>query len=267
MNEERIKTVVADMERMLLAFMRKHQITHEEYRYATDLLVSSISAGEDSLLLDVFLAAEATDIGNLGRKGSPQAIEGPFYVSGAPELSPPFIMPQRPNEAGDPLYFRGRVTGAEGEPLVNTELDLWQADASGLYSNIHPGIPDWNLRGRFRTDAQGRFEVRTIVPPSYEIPKNGPAGRLLSALGRHFFRPAHLHVKLRHPGYEELTSQIYFQGGKYIESDVANAVRDGLVVPLHRKESKTDLAARHLQQAFWEINYDFTLIPDYNRYG
>jgi catechol 1,2-dioxygenase len=262
MNEERIKTVVEDLERMLLAFMRKHQITNDEYRHATDILVRSIMAGEDSLLLDVFFAAEATDIGNLGQNASPQAIEGPFYVPGAPALEPPYIVPQRPTEGGDPLYFSGCVKDTDGEPLAGTEMDFWQADADGLYSNIHPGIPDWNLRGRFRTDVQGRFEVKTILPPPYEIPKNGPAGRLLSVLGRHFFRPAHLHVKLRHSGYKELTSQIYFQGSDYIDSDVANAVRDGLVVPLQRKESADELAARNLQRAYWEVKYDFRLLPD-----
>jgi protocatechuate 3,4-dioxygenase beta subunit len=86
------------------------------------------------------------------------------------------------------------VTGMGGRPLVGVELDLWHADADGHYSNIHPGIPDWNLRGRLFTDEQGRYIVKTIVPPPYEIPKDGPTGRVVKALGRHFFRPAHLHV-------------------------------------------------------------------------
>lgn len=260
MSKERIEIVVEDLEQMLLTFIRKHQITHDEYRKTTDTLINSIKFGEDSLIFDVFFEAEITHIGNSGRSASPEAIEGPFYIAGAPELEPPYAVPQRPNEPGDPLYFSGCVTTVEGEPLAGTELDFWQADANGLYSNIHPGIPDWNLRGRFRTDAHGRFELKTIVPPPYEIPKNGPAGRMLNALGRHFFRPAHLHVKVRHPGYKELTSQIYFQGGEYLEDDVANAVRDGLIVPLERKESPAELAARGLQQPYLEVKYDFCLM-------
>lgn len=243
------KAVLEDLEQVLLAFMRKHAITHEQYRRATEVLVGTVKAGEESLLWDVFLEAEATDIGNGLRAGSPEAIEGPFYLPGAPELASPYALPQRPGEAGEPLVFKGRVTDASGRPLPGAELDLWQADAAGLYSNIHPGIPAWNLRGRFRTDAQGAFEVRTILPPPYEIPKDGPTGGVLKAMGRHFFRPAHLHVKVRHPDCAEMTSQIYFQGGQYLDNDVANAVRDGLIAPLTRTE------------AGYEVRYDFALTP------
>ena len=168
-------------------------------------------------------------------------------------------MPQRTNERGEVLYFRGRVTNPSGKPLSDVELDLWHADADGLYSKIHPGIPDWNLRGRFRTDADGYYEVKTILPPPYEIPKDGPTGKVLSAIGRHFFRPAHLHVKVRHPKYGELTSQLYFEGGKYLDNDVADAVRDGLIAKLVRRDSSADLAIRGLSQPYFEFAYDFNL--------
>ncbi|RZL73488.1 MAG: catechol 1,2-dioxygenase, partial [Rhodococcus sp. (in: high G+C Gram-positive bacteria)] len=154
--ETRIRTVVEDLEQVLLDFIRKHQITHTEYRAATDLIIDSIKAGEESLLFDVFFEAEATDVGNLGRDGSPEAIEGPFYLPGAPMLTGPLnVMPQRPDEKGEPLLFHGTVTGTDGKPLGGAELDLWHADADGLYSNIHPNIPDYNLRGRFTSEPDG----------------------------------------------------------------------------------------------------------------
>lgn len=233
MTNQRIKTVVEDLERTLLEFVRKHNITHSEYRAATDLVLAEVAAGEGSMLFDVFLEAETTDVGNVGRDGSPEAIEGPFYLPGAPVLDgPPYELPRRPDEAGDPLVFTGTVFATDDTPLAGVEVDMWHANAAGLYSQIHPGLPEWNLRGRLYTDARGRFEVRTIVPPPYEIPKDGPTGTLLNALGRHFYRPAHLHLKLRHPDGTEMTSQLYFEGGDYLDSDVANAVRDGLVVAL-----------------------------------
>jgi catechol 1,2-dioxygenase len=249
MSNQRLLDVVEDIERTLVDLFRKHQVTHEEYRAATDLLIASIKEGEESLLLDVFFEAEATDAINLGRVGSPAAIEGPFYLAGAPDLQPPHVMPQRPDERGEPLIFRGTVCSTEGAPLAGAELDIWHADADGLYSNIHPGIPDWNLRGRLQTRQGGTFEVQTILPPPYEIPKHGPTGRVLSGLGRHFFRPAHLHLKVRAPHHEELTSQLYFAGGEYLDNDVANAVRDGLVLALER------------DGAAWQATYDFVLQP------
>ena len=89
MENNRLKTVVEDLEQVLLEFMRKHLVTHEEYRLATDLLIHTVKAGEESLLYDVFFEAQATDLGNVGRKGSLEAIEGPFYLKGAPELPRP----------------------------------------------------------------------------------------------------------------------------------------------------------------------------------
>ena len=261
MTNNRTRTVLEDLERTLLQFMRKHKITHDEYRRATDIIVATVKAGEESLLYDVFFEAEATDIGNIGRRGSIEAIEGPFYVPNAPRLQPPFVLPQRPNEVGEVLFFRGRVTSCDGVPLPGAELDMWQADADGLYSNIHPGVPGWNLRGRFVCAADGTFEVRTIVPPPYEIPKDGPTGIVLNVLNRHFFRPAHLHLKVRHPQCDELTSQLYFHGGDYLATDVANAVRDGLVVQLVHRDNPNDVAARGLHEPYFEARYDFVLAP------
>ncbi|MBN3787665.1 dioxygenase [Burkholderia sp. Ac-20353] len=261
MNSNRLRTVVEDLEQVLLTFMRKHRITHEEYRIATDLLVSTVKAGEESLLYDVFLEAQATDIGNEGRSGSPEAIEGPFYLKGSPKLERPYVMPHRRDEAGNVLFFNGTVTDEDGRPLSGAVLDLWHADALGLYSNIHPDIPDWNLRGNFCTDENGWFEVKTIVPPPYEIPKDGPTGSLLSALGRHFYRPAHLHLKVEHAGFRSLTSQLYFTGDQYLDSDVANAVRDGLVVDLIQHASEKDQLNRSLSVPFYELTYHFVLSP------
>ena len=258
--ESRIKELVEDFEQTAIAFMRKHGITHDEYRAVTDIIVKSIKAGEESLLFDIFFEAESTDIANQRREGSPEAIEGPFYLPGAPELAKPHVLPTRPQEAGETLLFLGQVCDMQGNPLADAELDVWQADAEGLYSNIHPGIPAWNLRGRIRTEKNGAFELRTIVPPPYEIPKHGPTGKVLSLLGRHYFRPAHLHVKVRHPSIGEMTSQIYFDGGEYLDSDVANAVRDGLIGKLERHPGGYDVAGKPVG-SHYRLRYDFTLAP------
>lgn len=259
-SQSSVREILEDLEQTLIAFMRKHSITHDQYRLATDMLVASVKAGEESLLPDVFFEAEATDIGNRYRHGSPEAIEGPFYLSGAPDLGGAAIMPMRPDEPGDILYFVGKVSDLEGNPVAGVELDVWHADAEGLYANIHPDIPLWNLRGRFKTDANGDFELRTILPPPYEIPKNGPTGQVLSIMGRHYFRPAHLHVKVRHPDFGEMTSQIYFADGDYLDSDVANAVRDGLVAEIEYHTDGAD-TVRSIDGPYYTVRYDFTLAP------
>jgi catechol 1,2-dioxygenase len=258
MTTHRVPTVVEDLERTLVEFIFKHRITHDEYRAATGLIVAEVQAGEGSLLFDVFLEAAATDMDNAGREGSIEAIEGPFYLPGAPWLDgPPYVLPQRPDEPGVPLVFHGRVTTNNGEPLAGVELDLWHADAAGRYSQIHPGVPEWNLRGRFRGDDEGRFEVRTIAPAPYEIPKDGPTRTVLSALGRHCFRPAHLHVKLRHEYFGERTSQLYFEGGEYLDSDVANAVRGELVLAAELVEDPKRIARHGLTKPYVDARYEF----------
>jgi catechol 1,2-dioxygenase len=258
---KRARIILEDLEQTLLQFVRKHKVTHDEYRCATDTLIASVKAGEESLLFDIFLEAAATDTGNIDNRGSLEAIEGPFYLPNAPRLEAPYVLPQRSDEAGTVLLFSGRVTSSHGAPLAGVELDIWQADAEGLYSNIHPNIPEWNLRGRFHSGDGGTFEVRTIVPPPYEIAKDGPTGIVLKALGRHLFRPAHLHIKVSHPEYHSLTSQVYFDAGDYLNSDVANAVRDGLVAKLVQREGPNDLAARGLKKPYCEVRYDFILVP------
>lgn len=251
MSEGRERYLIESLEKLVLDWMIDNKVTHEEYRAATDLVIASIQQGEFSLLFDILFEAQATDNGNKTKPGSPEAIEGPFYIAGAPMLTEPYVMPQRVDEAGDIAFMIGRVTDSAGNGLAEIEMDLWHADVDGKYSNIYPEVPAFNLRGRFLSGADGRYEVQTILPPPYEIPKDGPTGQMLKLLGRHCFRPAHYHIKLRGNGYKELTSQLYFKGGEYLDDDVANAVRDGLIIPITKE-------VRNGKEC-WIAEYDFAM--------
>lgn len=247
----RTKMLIDDLIGTITAWMRTNGITHDDYRHATEAVIASIKSGEESLLFDVFFEAVATDNANIGRPGSPEAVEGPFYVAGAPLLPNASPLPQRPDERGTPLLFHGHVRDVDGIPLASAEIDIWQADADGRYSNFAPDTPDWNLRGRVVSDADGYYAVATIMPPPYEIPKDGPTGQVLAGLDRHFFRPAHVHVKVTHPGCRGVTSQLYFENDPYLDSDVANAVRPDLVLALKKRVDRGGVR-------YW-AEYDFTL--------
>lgn len=229
MPNQRLVDVFTDFERTIKEFIARNSVTADEFRLVTDTVVASIEAGEGSMIFDTFFEADATDMSN-DPTGSPNSMAGPFYRPGATLLKQPYVMPQRPDEPGAPLEFRGSVSTTDGIPVCGAELDIWQADANGQYSQFEPSLPPWNLRGRILTGSDGGFTVRTILPPPYEIPKDGPTGAVLKALGRHAFRPAHLHVKIRHPGFRELTSQLYFAGGEYLDNDAVGGVRDGLIL-------------------------------------
>jgi hydroxyquinol 1,2-dioxygenase len=86
------------------------------------------------------------------------------------------------------------------------------------------------LRASFRTDAAGRYQFETILPVSYPIPDDGPAGQLLAAMGRHPFRPAHVHFMISAPGYRTLVTHLFFEGDEYLESDAVFGVKHSLIV-------------------------------------
>ncbi len=135
-------------------------------------------------------------------------IEGPFYKPGAPHRA---VLADRKTR-GEPLVLGGSVRSTRCEPIAGAVLELWQADTRGGYD--HDG---WGLRGTLVTDARGAWRVRTITP-----------GRYLN--GRRY-RPAHVHVKLRAPGYRELTTQLYFEGDPYNAGD--DFIVSSLIMP-HR---------------------------------
>ena len=172
MSNQRLREVVEDVERTLLALFRKHQVTHEEYRAATDLLIASIKEGEESLLFDVFFEAEATDAANAGRVGSPAAIEGPFYLAGAPYLSAPCVMPQRPDEQGEPLTFRGTAVSfhsavryTDNEDALRTYRSVRPSRGQGkLQRACQSNQKNETTSARSRADSKSSSPSRKIGP-------------------------------------------------------------------------------------------------------
>lgn len=123
-------------------------------------------------------------------------IEGPFYKSGAPHRA----ILATSKDRGVPFAVSGLVMGTDCKPLAGADLDIWQADASGAYDN-----DGFRFRGALTTDAQGRWQLRTIIPGRY---LNGSQ-----------YRPAHIHVKVRAKDRAELTTQLYFAGDPYNAKD------------------------------------------------
>ncbi|GAC1443849.1 MAG: catechol 1,2-dioxygenase [Mycobacteriales bacterium] len=258
MSSNRTAEVVEALVGAVREVIRDHQVQYEEFHAARSYLQRLATSGEIPLLLAVLFEATVEDVTNAGHTGSTTTIEGPFYVAGAPLLDSPHRLPQRPDEPGDVLLLSGTVHDQAGRPLSGAELDMWQAtgDLPGRYSNIHPGLPDYNLRGRFHTDDQGAFTVETVLPAPYEIRKGGPTEELLTVAGRSTWRPSHLHFKVRHPGHRTLTTQLFFHGREYLDSDAGNAVKTDLIIPV----SKTDLAISTGEQVpGYSGTYDFVL--------
>ena len=98
-----------------------------------------------------------------------------------------------------------------------------------------------------RSDAEGRYLIRTVQPVNYPIPSDGPVGAMLKATGRHPWRPAHIHFVVSADGYEPVTTHIFDRTDPYLASDAVFAVKDSLVCDFVRHETPDAEAepARH----------------------
>jgi len=248
---------------------REKKITHEEYERFRQVLMELQQMGAVHGFVDIWLD-KMTDVSADDEwPGTTSNPEGPLYVPGAPVLEPvgpgaSYVLPQRKNEPGTPLIISGQVRSLDGRPMSGAEFDVWQCCAdTGIYSNF--GLddqPDWNLRGKFRCDADGRYEFRTIKPVPYMTPGiPQPILDLWDALGKAHFRPAHVHMKVRHddlPGGVFMT-QMYFVGDPYLgDNDPGENAQRSLEVNPERHSDPEELKARGLEgySSFLTITFD-----------
>ena len=262
MISERIRFILEDLEETLLQFIRKHEITHEEYRCATDILVASVKAGEGSLLYDVFFEAAATDTGNIGTRGQPRGYRRSLLPAERAEARSALrVAPASRRSRGRAVFSRSR------------HVIRWRAVGRRRIRHVAGGrrgslLEHTSQHYRSGTCADAFTQVTTepsksgqLFPHLMRSQRMVRPGSCLRSFGRHFFRPAHLHLKVSHPRYRSLTSLVYFDGGDYLNSDVANAVREDLVAKLVRREDSNDLAARGLDKPYFEVSLDFILVP------
>jgi protocatechuate 3,4-dioxygenase beta subunit len=184
-------------------------------------------------------------------RGTRTSILGPFYVSDPPLME--LGQSLSPHEKDDQIGLYGMVKDSSGKPIQSASVEVWQTDEEGLYDvQRHDEL---DLRGRFLTDAQGRYYLKTIRPLGYSIPMDGPAGALVRSQHRHGMRPAHIHFRVTRPGYRDLITAVYLRSDKYTESDTVFGVTESLVRDIVDDDPHSpfpDLPALH---------FDFTLRP------
>lgn len=225
--------------RHLHAFITEVRPTEEEWAAAIAFLTETGRMCSDTrqefiLLSDTLGASMLVDAINnpTGGAATDSTVLGPFYVEGPPER--PLGADIADGRKGEPMVVEGVVRGPDGAPLAGATVDTWQSDEEGLYDVQRGDGTGRNLRARFRTDAEGRFHFRSILPSPYPVPADGPVGRMLLAQGRHPFRPAHVHLMIGAPGCRTLVTHIFLAGDPYLESDAVFGVKDSLVADLDR---------------------------------
>jgi catechol 1,2-dioxygenase len=188
-------------------------------------------------------------------------VQGPFFRPEAPPLGHPARLCEHIPD-GEPLFVSGRISGAgTGLPVQRATVEVWQADHAGRYDVEYPDPDAHHLRGRLTADAEGRYALRTVVPSPYEVPKHGAVGRLLHALGRSAFRPAHLHFKFSAEGHHPLTTMVFFEGDPHLGHDAIGAVKGSLVRKLVRHGGEEEMRSRGVGRAFATLQFDVAMRP------
>jgi protocatechuate 3,4-dioxygenase beta subunit len=234
--DPRLYEVMDSLVKHLHAFVKEVEPTNEEWMQGIEFLTRTGQMCTDwrqeyillSDTLGVSMLVET--INNRKPSGATETtVLGPFHVSDAPRYD---------NGAnicldgkGEPLVVRGRVTDTDGKPIAGALLDVWQANEDGFYDVQQKGVqPDMNLRGVFTTDDDGRYWFRSVKPRYYPIPDDGTVGNMLKALGRHPFRPAHIHFIVGAAGYQPITTHVFTPDDPYLGSDAVFGVKESLIV-------------------------------------
>ena len=184
---------------------------------------------------------------------------GPWYVEGVPEL--PLGSDISDGVAGEPTFYSGRLLTLGGEPIEGGLLDVWSGDGEGLYDMQMPGQTEMLCRGKFRTDAEGRYWFRSIRPTYYPVPTDGPVGKMLGKMGRHPNRPGHIHMIVSAPGHETVVTHLFVAGAPYLDSDAVFAVKDSLIVEFEKHAPGTAPTGERMDVPFYTAEYDFRLAP------
>lgn len=211
----------------------------------------------DVLGLTMVVDTEAVGVANGALETS---VLGPFYRAGAP-WEPTGADISRGTGDGEPTRVHGRVLDSSGTPVSGAVLDVWSTNGHGLYENVDPSQPDYNLRGRFRSAADGSYDLWTVKPVSYPIPDDGPVGDLLAVTGRHNMRPAHFHLIASADGYQSIVTELYTGDDPYLGSDAVFGVKPSLVVHYNRIDSPEALQAVGRSEPYWNLEHDLILTP------
>jgi protocatechuate 3,4-dioxygenase beta subunit len=259
----RLREIMDALVRHLHAFVREARPTEDEWDKGL-AFVTGLGQMTNDRHNETILAADILGLSTLvGMQNNPSwggeteaALLGPFWRLNSPKLSLGASI-AREGTPGLPLHVNGRVT-CDGQPIADAVVDIWQADPRGMYDNQIDGLTEMNLRGQFRTNAEGRYYFRSVRPAGYPVPTHGPCGELLWAQHRSPFRPAHVHFMVSAPGYKTLITQVFVDDSEHLENDVTFAVTPRLIGLLKEHDTPED-APEGFTAPWCSLVYDLSL--------
>ncbi len=260
--DARFREIMSAFVRHLHGFAREVKLTEAEFQQAVRY-VAALGQHTNDSHNEVVLASGSLGFSTLicllnngagGQTETQANLLGPFWRLNSPVTERGGSIIRSPTP-GPELFVEASVRDVHGEPVAGAEVDIWHSSPEGLYDIQDETQVDMNLRGKFTTDAEGRFGFRSVLPTGYPIPINGPVGELLAAQGRHNMRPAHLHFLVFKPGFKTLVSQVYVAGDPWLETDVQFGVTRALVGDYVRHDDP----APGVEAPWYSLDQRFTL--------
>lgn len=231
--DPRLRELMTSVVQHLHAFARDAKLSEPEWALGVRFLAD---CDHD----DVALLSHALGLTALVTAAKARRPKGCTEASATPTAQAD-AAPRAPTEgAGEPCYVRGRVQAIGGSPIAGAVVRTAQ------------GPP-------LRTDVEGRFVAKTTVPLPQALGQHRPVGRLLQALGRPAWRPAHLPFTIDAPGCECLHTQVYRRGDPHLDADAAFGVRPSLVADWVRHSSGLTPDGERTALPFTTLDFNFVL--------
>ena len=185
---------------------------------------------------------------------------GPFYVPGSQPRAFDESMVAEAG-AGIPARVYGRVLDLDGEPIPGRSSTCGRTEPTCSTRSSAPEAPEDHLRGRYRTRDDGSYAFVAVRPVPYPIPDDGPVGHMLAAAGRHPWRPAHIHMIIRAPGFRTVTTHIFDAASEYLQSDTVFAVKPSLVREFERRRPGDPQRPAGIDGEWFSLESDIVLAP------
>jgi protocatechuate 3,4-dioxygenase beta subunit len=152
---------------------------------------------------------------------------------------------------GQRIIVTGKVLDEAGDPVPNTLIEIWQANASGRYAHWrdeeHPAPLDPNFLGAGQciTGEDGTYRFTTVVPGPYPWPNH-----------RNAWRPSHIHFSLMGPALgARLVTQMYFEGDPLLGLDpIYNSA------PEHSRERMIASYDHDVTEENWATGYRWDIV-------
>jgi catechol 1,2-dioxygenase len=264
--DPRLREIIASLVKHLHAFARDVHLTEEEFHKATEILARLGQLTNDNhnevVLMSGSLGFSSLicllNNGNNGQTETTANLLGPFWRLNSPRTENGGSIVRSPTP-GPVLFVNCWLKDQGGKPIAGAEVDVWHSSPEGFYEQQDPKQAPMNLRGKFTTDAEGKFGFRSVKPAGYPIPIDGPVGDLIRAGKRHHYRPAHLHFLIFKEGFKTLISQIYVNDDDKLETDVQFGVTKALIGDYVRHDGPAP--ASDVKGEWYSLDQTFVMEP------